>query len=70
MKSLLERGANPNLGDADGDTPLHGAAQRGNVKVLQMLLAAGANPNAKNKAGGTALMWAAFTVRKKRRGPD
>src|SRR5678816_214526 len=24
VKSLLERGANPNLSDADGDTPLHG----------------------------------------------
>jgi ankyrin repeat protein len=61
VKSLLERGANPNLADADGDTPLHGAAQRGNVKLLQMLLAAGANPNAKNKVGGTALMWAAVS---------
>lgn len=58
VQYLLEHGSNPNLSDADGDTPLHGAAQRGNVKLLQMLLAAGANPNAKNKVGGTALMWA------------
>src|SRR5258706_15161633 len=58
VKSLLERGANPNLSDADGDTPLHGAAQRGNVKLLQMLFAAGADPNARNKVGGTPLMWA------------
>ena len=59
VQTLLERGANPNLSDADGDTPLHGAAQRGNVKLLEMLLTSGANPNAKNKVGGTALMWAA-----------
>jgi uncharacterized protein len=58
VKKLLERGADPNLSDEDGDTALHGAAQRGNVNVLKMLLAAGANPNAKNKLGGTALMWA------------
>jgi cytohesin len=61
VQNLLERGANPNLSDADGDTPLHGAAQRGNVKLLNMLLEAGANPNAKNKVGGTPLMWAAVS---------
>lgn len=58
VKQLLERGANPNLSDEDGDTALHGAVQRGNVNILRMLLGAGANPNAKNKLGGTALMWA------------
>jgi ankyrin repeat protein len=58
VRKLLERGADPNLGDQDGDTPLHGAAMRGNVKLLQMLLDKGADPNAKNKLGGTALMWA------------
>lgn len=58
VKALLERGADPKLADADGDTALHGAAQRGNPKLAEMLLAKGANPNAKNKVGGTPLMWA------------
>src|SRR6185295_12817686 len=59
VRKLLERGANPKLTDADGDTALHGAAQTGNVNLIQMLLAAGADPNARNKVGGTALMWTA-----------
>jgi ankyrin repeat protein len=59
VQKLLERGANPNLSDKDGDGPLHNAAQRGDVKLLDLLLAAGANANAKNKLGGTPLMWAA-----------
>jgi ankyrin repeat protein len=58
VRNLLERGANPNLSDEDGDRALHGAAMRGNVDILRMLLAKGADPNAKNKVGGTALMWA------------
>jgi ankyrin repeat protein len=57
VRKLLERGADPNLSDQDGDMPLHGAAMRGNVRLLQMLLDKGANPNARNKLGGTALMW-------------
>jgi ankyrin repeat protein len=58
VQDLLARGADANLSDADGDTALHTAAMRGNVKLLQILLAAGANPNARNKVGGTPLMWA------------
>jgi ankyrin repeat protein len=58
VKNLLDRGADPNLSDEDGDRALHGAAMRGNADILRMLLAKGADPNAKNKLGGTALMWA------------
>jgi len=59
VQKLLDRGAAVNLQDADGDTALHGAAQSGDVEILQMLLARGADPNARNKLGGTPLMWAA-----------
>ena len=56
---LIKRGADVNLADDDGDTPLHGAAQTGNVEVMQLLLEKSANPNARNSVGGTPLMWAA-----------
>ena len=59
VKKLLDRGADVNAQDNDGDAPLHGAAQNGNVEILDILLDKGANPNLKNKQGGTPLMWAA-----------
>ena len=58
-ETLLARGADVNLVDADGDTALHGAAETGNVEIMRLLLDKGANLNAKNKQGGTPLMWAA-----------
>ena len=59
VEKLLERGADVNAQDNDGDAPLHGAAQSGNVEILDLLLDKGADPNLKNKQGGTPLMWAA-----------
>ena len=59
VEKLLARGADVNEPDADLDTPLHGAAQGGDVEVIRMLLDKGAKVNAKNKVGGTPLMWAA-----------
>lgn len=59
VKSLLDRGADPNVQDNDGDAALHGAAQTGNVDIIEALIAKSANPNIKNKIGGTPLMWAA-----------
>jgi ankyrin repeat protein len=58
-EKLLAHGANVNMQDADGDTPLHGAAQNGNVEIIRLLLDKGANVDVKNKLGGTPLMWAA-----------
>ena len=57
---LIERGAEVDVQDSEGDSALLGAALRGNAKIVQMLLAKGANPNVQNKVGGTALMWAAI----------
>ena len=37
-RALLEAGANPNIGDKMGHTPLHRAAQYGYTKVLMLLL--------------------------------
>ena len=57
VQDLLTRGADPNLADKEGDTPLHIAAQLGNLDIVKMLLDKGVNPNAKSKLGGTPLMW-------------
>lgn len=58
VQKLLALGADANAQDNDGDAPLHGAAQSGNVEIMDLLLAKGGDPNLKNKQGGTPLMWA------------
>src|SRR6266852_3270153 len=59
VKKILQRGADPNHQDKDGDAAVHGAAWLGSADILSTLLDAGANPDVKNKLGGTAMMWAA-----------
>lgn len=49
---LLHMGADPNLADEDGDTPLHVCE---NAEIAQRLIAAGANPHARNGEGKTPL---------------
>ena len=56
---LLAAGANPNVAQTSGLTPLMIAARTGSVDVVRALLAAGADPNAAVvETGATALMWA------------
>jgi len=54
---LLDAGANPNVPDNDGYTPLHDVAEMGDCSpariMLEALLAAGADPDRKEKNGRT-----------------
>ncbi|MBL7221773.1 MAG: ankyrin repeat domain-containing protein [Phycisphaerae bacterium] len=55
--ALLDRGANATARDANGDTPLHNAAQDKDEKLdcCRVLLEKGADANAKNDKGQTPL---------------
>jgi len=52
---LLDKGADVNLADDDGYTPLMLAAQYGHADVVKRLLKKGANAKARTKTGHTAL---------------
>ncbi len=58
---LLRAGANVNLADDLGVTPLWNACQNASVTMVRKLLDAGANPNAAILSGETMLMTAART---------
>ncbi len=60
IKKLLEKGADPNVRNEEGLTPLHIAAQKGQGKVADLLLSYGADVNARDYDGWTPLHWAVF----------
>src|SRR3990167_9956606 len=59
MLSLMKRGANPNINDDRGDTPLNRASFLQNNQAVRILLDHQANPNIANLYGWTPLHWAA-----------
>ena len=55
VKLLLDRGADPNGADDNGNTILMTAAKECDGEMVKMLFKAGADVRAKNKTGSTAL---------------
>jgi ankyrin repeat protein len=54
VRLLLERGADPNIGNLDGVTALHNAVYENQLDIVALLLDAGADPNIKDQIGNTA----------------
>ena len=55
VRILIEGGANVNVKDVFGDTPLHAAIEQGNNDMVILLVEAEANVDAKDSFGDTAL---------------
>lgn len=64
---LIDRGAKVDAQDAQGETPLHGAALGGFRDVAEILIGAGADLNPKNNRGETPLHRAAAALEDIRR---
>jgi ankyrin repeat protein len=58
VESLLKSGADVNVRNEDGMTPLMAAASTGSLVVIRLLLGKGANPGAVNNLGETAAQMA------------
>ena len=59
MKLLVEKGAEIESKDNNGQTPLSWAAGNGHEVVVKLLVENGAEIESKDNYGGTPLMWAA-----------
>ncbi len=60
VKTLLAKGADPNVVEKDGETPLYRAAFNDKLEMVKALLDGGAKPNLATKYGKTPLHWAAY----------
>lgn len=60
VRSLLAKGTDPNVTQADGATALHWAVHRASSDMVEALLSGGADVNAANRMGTTALNIAAL----------
>ena len=56
LRFLLQKGADPNLRDGRGNTPLLLAVAGGQPEMIRILTAAKANPNLPNSSGETPLI--------------
>lgn len=56
VKSLLNEGANPNVSDAKGFSPLHFSAQNGDARAVQLLVDFGASTEVINRQMRTPVM--------------
>jgi ankyrin repeat protein len=52
---LIKAGANSNIADFSGETPLFSVVESGNVDLARLMLSAGADPNVQNQSGKTAI---------------
>lgn len=60
-KALLERGANPNIADPTGITPLIYATQFENIELMKLLISYKADKKKTDKEGKTPYDYAVFT---------
>lgn len=59
LRTLLQKGENPNVVDGQGRTPLIVAVNAGNREMVALLLDKGAHANRADQVGNTPLHWAA-----------
>ena len=64
VKILLDKGADPNIGDIEGKTPLFRAVENCNVELVRLLLDRGANINAIDEERWTTLHYAVIIDKK------
>ncbi len=60
VKYLLDHGADPTIGEAEGYTPMHGAGYQGRADIVPLLVAHGINPNDIHRDGFAPIHRAAW----------